>query len=168
MAAGGARTRRTGRRHGSDVRAPVRAAWGPRQPRTQACARARPSYHLTKYRQRGFYPTRKDSTGWFKVLPAVPLSPAMPFNSRVSAGMKPPLGRDSSLNLLPALRRRCTVSVRAVDNCVFGVDGRAPDPDQPILRHGSCYRTCQDKVPPQHAQQSRPTTSHRPESVSFV
>ena len=41
--------------------------------------------------QRGFHPTRKHSTGWFKVPPAVPLSPAMLFSTRVSAGMKPPL-----------------------------------------------------------------------------
>ena len=33
--------------------------------------------------RRWFHPTRKHSTGWFKVPPAVPLSPAVPFSTRV-------------------------------------------------------------------------------------
>ena len=50
--------------------------------------------------QRGFHPTRSPSTGRFKVPPAVPLLPAVPLCTRVSAGMKPALGRDSSVKLL--------------------------------------------------------------------
>ena len=50
--------------------------------------------------QRRFHPTRNASTGWFKVLPAVP------FSTRVSAGMKHPLGRDSSGNI-PLLEVEC-------------------------------------------------------------
>ena len=42
--------------------------------------------------QGGFHPTRNSSTGWFKVLPAVSLSPAVPLCTRFSAGMKPPSG----------------------------------------------------------------------------
>ena len=49
--------------------------------------------------QRGFHPTRKLTTGWFKVPPAVALSPAVPFCTLDSAGMKPLLGRDSSVNV---------------------------------------------------------------------
>ena len=40
--------------------------------------------------QRGFHPTRKPSTDWSKV------SPAVPSCTRISTGMKPPLGGDSS------------------------------------------------------------------------
>ena len=36
--------------------------------------------------QRWFHPTRKPSTDWFKVSPAMTLSPAVPFSTRVSAG----------------------------------------------------------------------------------
>ena len=39
--------------------------------------------------QRGAYPVRNPSTGWFNVSPAVPLSPAVPFCTRVSAGLNP-------------------------------------------------------------------------------
>ena len=39
--------------------------------------------------KRGCHHTRTPSTGWFKVPPAVPLSPAMPFRTRVSAWMNP-------------------------------------------------------------------------------
>ena len=53
--------------------------------------------------QRGFHPARKPSTGWCKVPPAVLLSPAVAFCTRVSAGMKPCLGRDSSENV-PLIR----------------------------------------------------------------
>ena len=49
---------------------------------------------------RGFHPTRKFSTGWCKVPPAVPFPPAVSFGTRVSARMNPPLGRDS-LGKLP-------------------------------------------------------------------
>ena len=49
---------------------------------------------------RGFHPTKKNSSGWFKVPPAVPLSPAVPVSTRVSAEMKHPLGtRDSPVNI---------------------------------------------------------------------
>ena len=51
--------------------------------------------------QWGFHPTRNPSTGWYKVPPAVPLSPAVPGSTRVSASMKPPMGRDSSVNMAP-------------------------------------------------------------------
>ena len=49
--------------------------------------------------QRGFHPTRKPSINWFKVPPEVPLTPAVPFSSRVSAGINPPLGRVSSVKI---------------------------------------------------------------------
>ena len=42
--------------------------------------------------QRGFHPTRNLRTGWYKVPLVVPLSPAMPVCTRVSAGMKPSMG----------------------------------------------------------------------------
>ena len=38
--------------------------------------------------------TINPSTGWFTFPPAVPLSPAVPFCTRVSTVMKPPLGRE--------------------------------------------------------------------------
>ena len=47
--------------------------------------------------QRGFHPTRNPGTGWLKIPPAVPLSPAVPICTRVSAGMNTPMGRDSSV-----------------------------------------------------------------------
>ena len=50
--------------------------------------------------QNGFHPTRKPSTGLIKIAPAVPLSPAVSFCTRVSAGMKDRLGRDSSMNVV--------------------------------------------------------------------
>ena len=56
--------------------------------------------------QRGFHPCRNPSTGWFKVPPAVPLSPAVPFSTRFSAGMNPPMGRDSSVNILNTSRHK--------------------------------------------------------------
>ena len=55
-------------------------------------------YLLRNAAQRGFHPTGNPSSGWFMVPPAVAASPAVPFSTRVSAGMKPPLGRDSLLH----------------------------------------------------------------------
>ena len=49
--------------------------------------------------QWGFHPTRNPSTGRCKVPPPVPLSPAMPARTRISARMKPPMGRDSPVNI---------------------------------------------------------------------
>ena len=43
--------------------------------------------------QWGIHPIRDPSTGWYKVPPAVPLSPAVPASTRVSARKKPPPGR---------------------------------------------------------------------------
>ena len=54
--------------------------------------------YRVKCRSEGASSYQKLGTGWFKVLPAVPLSPVMPFCTRVSAGMKLPL-RDSSGNV---------------------------------------------------------------------
>ena len=45
--------------------------------------------------QRGLHPTRKPSTDWLKVPPALSSSPAMPFCTKESVGMQPPLGGDS-------------------------------------------------------------------------
>ena len=45
------------------------------------------------------HPTINPGTGWVKVPPPVPLSPAVPFCTRVSAEMKPPLGRDPSVSV---------------------------------------------------------------------
>ena len=55
---------------------------------------------------RGFHPTSNSSTGWYKVSPAVPLLPAVPFCTMDSAGMKPPLGGVSSVTVCPASRRQ--------------------------------------------------------------
>ena len=44
--------------------------------------------------QNGFHPTRKSSTDWFKVPPAVP------FSTGISEGMKPALGHDSSVDVV--------------------------------------------------------------------
>ena len=49
--------------------------------------------------QRGFYPTRKTSTSWYTILPAVPLSSAVLFCTRVYTGMKPALGHDLSVDV---------------------------------------------------------------------
>ena len=45
---------------------------------------------------RGFHPAGNPRTDWCKVPPAVPLSPAVSFCSRVSGRMKPPVGPGSS------------------------------------------------------------------------
>ena len=58
-----------------------------------------PTHVTGRNAQRGFQPTRNPSTGWFRVPPAVSLSPAVPFCTRACAGMKPPMGRDSSVNV---------------------------------------------------------------------
>ena len=42
----------------------------------------------------------RNSTGWCKVPRVVPLSPSVPAITGVSARMKPPMGRDSSVNIL--------------------------------------------------------------------
>ena len=42
--------------------------------------------------QSGVHSCRNPITGWFKVPPAVPLSPEVPFGNRVYAGINPPLG----------------------------------------------------------------------------
>ena len=47
------------------------------------------------------HPTRKASTSWYLIPPAVPLSPAVPYCTTVSGGMNPPMGRDSSVNTVP-------------------------------------------------------------------
>ena len=51
-------------------------------------------FHMNETLQKG-----NPCTEWVKVPPVGPLSPAVPFCTRVSARMKPPLGRDSSVNI---------------------------------------------------------------------
>ena len=50
-------------------------------------------------------------TGPYKVPPAVPLFPAVPTSTRVYAGMKPPLGRDPSVNISPANVKHAGIEV---------------------------------------------------------
>ena len=78
----------------------------------------------------GFHPTRKPSTGWFKVLPAVPFPSAVPFCTAVSARMKPALGRDSSSYMQSVLILQCFICkvslfvVLYMQHCCF----RRPQP----------------------------------------
>ena len=60
------------------------------------CLTPRAPHYRTKSAQRGFRPTRNPSTSWFNVPPAIL---TVPFCTWVSAGIKPILGRDSSVNM---------------------------------------------------------------------
>ena len=73
-----------GRRHWSGIRCTA-----------MSCLHARCDIVGRNAAQRGFHPIRNPSTGWCKVSSAVPLTPAVPFCTRVSARIKPLLGRDS-------------------------------------------------------------------------
>ena len=67
--------------------------------------------------QRGFIPPKNLSTGWCKVPPAVPFSPAVPASTRVSARMNPLMGT-------PRFTRECSPCDEPATDPTWSTEGR--------------------------------------------